>query len=202
MDSDVIWRHIDQQRGRLADLFDGIDAARWATPSLCEGWTVRDVAAHLTHSHAGKGRMIVEALRSGFRFNAMVHRMAVEDSRSPAEIAVALRAMRGSRKRPPRTDERDPLMDVLVHGQDIAVPLGIDLPMPPDAAAAAAQRLWSMRFPFHPQRRLRGVELVATDADFRVGTGRVIEAPIRDILMLFAGRPSAISARADSLSER
>ena len=202
MNSDTIWRHIDEQRGLLADMFDGIDAASWSTPSLCEGWTVRDVAAHLTHSHLGKKRMVVEALRSGFRFNAMVHRVAVADTRTPAQIAAALRQMRGSRKRPPGTAEIDPLMDVLVHGQDIAVPLGIDLPMPRDAAAAAADRLWAMRFPLRPQRHLRGVELVATDVDFRVGAGRVIEAPIRDILMLFAGRPSAISARADSLSER
>jgi uncharacterized protein (TIGR03083 family) len=200
VDSDTIWRHIDDQRGILADLVDGIDTARWSTPSLCDGWTVRDVAAHLTHSHMSKPRMLIEAVRSGFRFNAMVRRVAVEDTRSPAQIAIALRGMRGSRKRPPGTTQCDPLMDVLVHGQDIAVPLGIDLPMPTDAAAAAAQRLWRMRFPLNPQCRLRGVELVATDASFRVGTGCVVEAPIRDILMLLAGRPTAISARIDSLT--
>lgn len=190
MDSGTIWRHIDEQRGNLADMFDGIDAARWSTPSLCEGWTVRDVAAHLTQSHMSKPRMLIEAARSGFRFNAMVYRVAVEDTRSPAELAAALRAMRGSRRRPPGTTECDPLMDVLVHGQDIAVPLGIDQPMPADAAAAAAHRLWRMRFPLNPQRRLRGVELVATDADFRVGAGRIVEAPIRDLLMMLAGRPA------------
>ncbi|HEX2213352.1 MAG TPA: maleylpyruvate isomerase family mycothiol-dependent enzyme [Mycobacterium sp.] len=202
MDSDSIWQHIDEQRAILADMVDGIDSARWSTPSLCEGWTVRDVAAHLTHSHMSKPRMMLEALRSGFRFNAMIHRVAVQDTRSPTQIAAALRGMCGSRRRPPGTAECDPLMDVLVHGQDIAVPLGIDLPMPADAAAAAARRLWGMRFPFNPQRRLRGVELIATDTDFRVGNGRVVEAPIRDILMLFAGRPSAISALAGSLSDR
>ena len=199
MDADAIWRHIDEQRGIVADMVDGVDSARWSTPSLCEGWTVRDVAAHLTHSHMGKPRMLIEAVRSGFRFNAMVHRVAVEDTRSPAQLATALRGMRGSRKRPPATTACDPLMDVLVHSQDIAVPLGIDLPIPADAAAAAAERLWGMRFPLNPQRRLCGVELVATDADFRAGTGRIVEAPIRDILMLLAGRPTAISARVDSL---
>ena len=194
MDSDTIWRHIDEQRANLADMCDGIEAARWSTPSLCEGWTVRDVAVHLTHSHMSRPRMVVEAVRSGFRFNAMVHRTAVQDTRSPEQIAEALRGMRGSRKRPPGTTECDPLMDALVHGQDIAVPLGIDLPMPVDAAAAAVQRLWGMRFPFNPQRRLRGIRFVATDVDFSVGQGRCVEAPIRDILMVFAGRPASISA--------
>jgi uncharacterized protein (TIGR03083 family) len=194
MDSDTIWRHIDEQRSILADMFDDIDAARWSTPSLCERWTVRDVAAHLTHSHMSKPRIAVEAARSGFRFNAMVHRTAVQDARSPEQIAEALRGMRGSRRRPPGTSECDPMMDALVHGQDIAVPLGIDLPMPADAAAAAAQRLWGMRFPFNPRRQLRGIRFTATDVEFSVGQGRALEAPIRDILMVFAGRPASISA--------
>jgi uncharacterized protein (TIGR03083 family) len=194
VDSDSIWRHIDEQRSNLADLFEEIDDARWSTPSLCDGWTVRDVAVHLTQSHVGMPRVMVEAVKSGFRFNAMVYRMAVQDTRSPAQAAEALRGMLGSRKHVPGTSEREPLMDVLVHGQDIAVPLGIDWPMPADAAAAAAQRLWGMRFPFNPQRRLRGIQLVATDIDFTVGQGRGVEAPIRDILMALAGRPASISA--------
>ena len=202
MDSDTVWRHIDEQRGVVADMLDGIDDAQSSTPSLCEGWTVRDVAAHLTQSHMSKPRMVIEAVRSSFRFNAMVHRVAKEDTRSPAQLATALRGMRGSRKRPPGTTVCDPLMDVLVHSQDIAVPLGIDLPMPADAAAAAAQRLWGMRFPLNPQRRLRGVELVATDTDFRVGTGRIVEAPIRDILMLLAGRPVRITQPRDRRAVR
>ena len=198
MDSDTIWRHIDDQRAALADMFDNIETDRWSTPSLCEGWTVRDVAAHLTHSQLSKTTMLVEAVRSGFRFNVTVYRAAVRDRRTPEQLAEALRRMRGSRKRPPGTTELDPLLDALVHGQDIAVPLEIDHPVPADAAAAASERLWRMRFPLHPQRRLKGYEFAATDADFRVGNGRLVEAPMRDILMLLAGRPTAISARIES----
>jgi uncharacterized protein (TIGR03083 family) len=198
VDDDTIWRHIDEQRTNLADLFDEIDDARWSTPSLCDGWTVRDVAVHLTHSHASLPRIVVESVRSGFRFNAMVHRMAVQDTRTPAEAAEQLRRMRGSRKRPPGTSPCEPLMDSLLHGQDVAVPLGIEWPMPKDAAAVAARRLWGMRFPFNPQRRLRGVALTATDIDFSVGAGRRVEAPIRDILMVLSGRSAPISAKLSS----
>ncbi|MGV0835848.1 maleylpyruvate isomerase family mycothiol-dependent enzyme [Mycolicibacterium thermoresistibile] len=191
MDSDTIWRHIDEQRVSLAALLDGIEAERWATPSLCEGWTIREVAVHITHSQMSLPTAIVALVSSGFRFNAMIYRMALRDKRTPAELTAALRGMPGSRKHPPGTSELDPLADVLLHGQDIAVPLGIARPMPTDAAVAAAQRVWSMGFPFHARRRLRGVELVATDAQFRVGNGRVVEAPIRDILMALAGRPAS-----------
>lgn len=195
MDSDTIWRHIDEQRTRLADMIDGVEPDRWQTPSLCEGWTVRDVAAHLTHSHLGKATMIREAVRSGFRFDAMVYRVAVQDKQTPHDIAEALRRMRGSRRRPPGTVECDPLMDALVHGQDITVPLGIDWPMPTDAAVVCARRLWGMRFPLNPRRCWRDTEFVATDADFRVGSGRRVEAPIRDVLMTLVGRPSQVTSQ-------
>lgn len=74
--------------------------------------------------------------------------------------------------------------------------------MPVDAAVAAAERVWTTGFPFRAKRRLRGVELAAIDADFRVGQGRLVEAPIRDILMVLVGRPTAISARIQSLTGR
>ena len=79
-------------------------------------------------------------------------------------------------------------MDILVHGQDITVPLGIDRPMPSDAAVEVANHLWRMRFPMNPARRLHGVRLVATDADFAAGEGRDVRMPIRDVVMTLAGR--------------
>lgn len=202
MDSDTVWQHIDEQRTNLADMLDALEPGRWSTPSLCEGWTVREVAAHITHSHLPKSTMVFALVRSGFRFNAMVYRAALQDKRSPSELTAALRGMRGSRKRPPGTSELDPLLDVLVHTQDVAVPLGFDRPMPVDAAVAAAERVWTTGFPFKARKRLRGVELAATDADFRIGEGRLVEAPIRDILMALTDRPTAISARIQSLSDR
>lgn len=114
MDSDTIWRHIDEQRVSLAALLEGIEAERWATPSLCEGWAVREVAAYVTHSQMSLWKGIVALVSSGFRFNAMIYRMALRDKRTPAELTAALRGMPGSRKHPPGTSELDPLTDVLV----------------------------------------------------------------------------------------
>ena len=36
---------------QLAELLGGLTAAQWQTPSMCAGWTVRDVAAHLAAPH-------------------------------------------------------------------------------------------------------------------------------------------------------
>ena len=149
---------------------------------------MRDVTAHLTHSHMPRGRAVVEAVKSGFRFDPMIRRLAVEDRRSQAEIVAALRAMVGARRKVPGTSVQQPLIELLVHGQDIAVPLGIDLPMPTDAAVEAARRLAGMRFPVNAAKQLNGIRLVASDADFAAGTGLEITAPISDIVMVLAGR--------------
>ncbi len=188
MNTDEIWRRVDEQRIGLAGLLEGLTAEQWTAQSLCDGWQVRDVAAHLTHSHMHPVRAIVEAARSGFRFDSMIQRLGREDPRSQAEIAIALRGMAGSRKRVPGTSVQQPLIELLVHGQDITVPLGIDWPMPLDAAREVAQKLSGMTFPLNGQRRLAGVRLVATDAEFAAGEGREVQVPIGDIVMILAGR--------------
>ena len=191
MNSDDIWHNIDEQRSGLADLLDTLSAEQWATASLCEGWRVGHVAAHLTHSQMGPARVVLEALKSGFRFDPMIKRLALADGRSQPQIVAALRAMVGSRKHIVGTTALDPLTDLLVHGQDIAVPLGIDRPVPLPATVAVAHHLWRMRFPMHPAGRVKGLRLIASDADFAVGDGEPITAPMRDILMVLAGRPAS-----------
>lgn len=190
MDSDAIWRTIDGQRNALADLLDTFTPQQWSTQSLCEGWTVRDVAVHITQSHLGRKELALAAVKSGFRVDAAMRQSAVTDPATPLEITKRLRAMAGSRQRLPMTTEVDPLLDILVHTQDICVPLGIDRPMPIEAAVAVAERLWHMKFPFTPQRDLPGYRFVATDASFAVGPqwGTPREEPIHDIVMTFARR--------------
>ena len=103
-----------------------------------------------------------------------------------------MRAMVGGRRRPPGTTVADPLMDVLVHGQDIAVPLGIQRTMPIPAAVIAAERVWKMGFPFYARKRYPNVSFTATDADFSVGTGEEVRGPIQDILMTLSGRRAGL----------
>jgi hypothetical protein len=93
------------------------------------------------------------------------------------------------------TNAQNILLDVLVHGQDIAVPLGLDHPVPSAAGLAAFHRIWSMGWPFHARRRLAGVTLVATDADLAVGDGPEVHGHLADLLLLTTGRTAAARAR-------
>ncbi|MHA6785928.1 hypothetical protein ACVGOW_33770 [Pseudonocardia saturnea] len=104
-----------------------------------------------------------------------------------------MRLMVGSRRTAPFITEIQPLIDVLCHAQDIARPLGRPYPMPVHAAVAAADGIWSQSFPFRAQRRMRGFELVATDAPWRAGSGVRVEGPMSALLLLVSGRPAALA---------
>jgi uncharacterized protein (TIGR03083 family) len=194
MDEDAVWRVIDDERSRLADLLEDLSESEWRTPSLCREWTVRKVAAHLTLAHTGPLSATVSLIRAGGGFNRMIRNTAIRQARVPVhEYPRRLRAMVGSRRTAPLITELEPMIDVLCHAQDIARPIGRLYPMPAAAAAAAADRIWRQPFPFRAQRRLRGFELVATDAPWRAGAGVRVEGPISALLLLVSGRPAAVA---------
>jgi uncharacterized protein (TIGR03083 family) len=192
-DEDRAWQAIRTQRLAVADLLESLDDGEWAHPSLCEGWTVQDVAAHLTlqqlglldglgmfaRSPGGMNRVIREAAR----------RQAAETSRS--DIVARIRASADSRRHNVGVTYRETLIDALVHSQDIARPLGRRLPIPPEGAALGADRVWRRGWPFYPRRRLAGLRLVATDADWAVGGGPEIRGTMGDLLLVLTGRGAA-----------
>jgi uncharacterized protein (TIGR03083 family) len=189
MDRDELWTTIDTERASLADLLAGLTPGEWARPSLCAGWRVRDVAAHLTLAHAGVAFAVPALVRARGSFDRMVHDTACAAAAAPTgELVAGLRAMVGSRRHAVGTTELEPLLDVLVHGQDIAVPVQRQRPMPTAAAATAATRVWSMGWPFWARRRFRGVRLVATDSDWQVGAGPAVCGRTGDLLLLLTGR--------------
>ncbi|MEU4557540.1 maleylpyruvate isomerase family mycothiol-dependent enzyme [Actinoplanes sp. NPDC023936] len=191
MNQDESWDAIAERRLAVAGLLAELTPAEWEKPSLCDGWRVRDVAAHLAMAPQPPGplAMAAAAIRAGGRFHTMNHDLAVRWADRPAADLVAeLRRHAGSRLLPPVTNYRNTLFDVTVHAQDIAIPLGRPLPTPPETATAAATRVWEMGWPFWARRRFRGVRLIATDAGFAVGAGAERRAPIETLLLLMTGR--------------
>lgn len=196
MDEDAVWAAIDRQRLELADLLADLREDEWAHRSLCAGWSVRDVAAHLALAHTGRAQALVGLVRAGGSVDRMIRDMALRHAAPPERLIAEIRAMTGSRKLPPVVSYLEPLVDVLVHGQDIAIPLGRPHPIPVDAAVAAATRAWTMRWPlsraFPVRDRLRGFELVATDTGWSAGRGPRVEGPIGALLLLMTGRTASL----------
>ena len=195
MDREESWRVITAQRLTLADLLEGLTDAQWESPSLCEGWRVRDVAAHVAMAPEvpSFSSLLADAVRARGSFNRLNHDVAVRHAGRPVtQIVTELREYAGSRRLPVVTNYRNILFDVLVHGQDIALPLGLRRDMPVEAARVGATRVWTMGWPFWAHRKLQGFRLTATDTPWTVGNGADVHGPIDAMLLLLTGRPAVL----------
>lgn len=193
---DASWAVIDAVRAELADLLDSLTPEQRLRPSLCDAWTVRDVGAHLSLAGmAPLGLVARTAVRNGFRFDPMIREGTLTWSRglTDTEVSANLRSLVGNRRLAPGTMWRDPLIDALVHAQDIARPLGVAVTSHPEAATTAADWAWdrTFGFPFMAGRRLRGLRLVASDADWARGSGEEVRGPVTSLLLLSTGRRTA-----------
>jgi uncharacterized protein (TIGR03083 family) len=184
---------VHRERLRLAAMLDELAPAEWDQLSLCDGWRVRDVVAHtVLGPELTMGGLLVELTRA----HGDVHRMALATAQRKAEAPTAilvaeLRAAADSDRRVPFTSARDPLAGILVHGQDIAIPLHRSLPMPLTEAAVAAARVWQSPM-YAARKRTRGLRLVASDVSWSRGSGELIEGPIEAILLALAGRAAGL----------
>jgi uncharacterized protein (TIGR03083 family) len=176
MGTDESWQVVTEQRLAMAELLAGLSEEDWEQPSLCAGWRVRDVA---------------KARGNYAQWNTVASRRRA--TRTPDQLVQDFRTTAESRSVPWPANPANVMWDILVHAQDIAIPLGIDFPTPPDAGAAAATRIWELRWPFWfgAKRRLGSFTLTATDADWTIGTGPDITGPISAILLLLTGRTQA-----------
>jgi uncharacterized protein (TIGR03083 family) len=194
MNTDNIWAAVDDERRSLHRLLGQLTRPQWRHPSLCEGWQVRDVVAHIVlSSDATLARIALNLLRARGDFNRMSRDTAIRHARTREDdrLLHELNLTVGSRFTAVGTTPIDRLLDLLVHGQDIAVALGITHPMPTAAAQASLERIWHPRFPFRASTRLAGLHLHATDTGWTAGTGSLVEAPVSALLLLATGRTSA-----------
>ena len=196
MNPDQIWRAVDTQRAHLCDLLADLDDDQWRQPSLCAGWTVRDVAAHLTLQQLGPGAV----LRQMLQWRGSIDQTTAHVARQRAaaltteQLIAEIRATIGSRRHIFGVTRMETLCDILVHGQDIAIPLGRHLDLPADAAAVAATRTLSMRWPppLPSARRMAGLRLTATDTAWSTGDGPAVQGPMAALLLVCCGRLVAL----------
>lgn len=193
MNDDELWAAIDAQRLRTADLLETLTEDDWRHRSLCDGWTVRDVAAHLTFQQLTLGDGLRLALRHPGSMNRMIQASTRGKANRPtAQLIAEIRATAGSRRHNFGVTAKETLIDIVVHGQDIAVPIGRSLYVPPETAATAATRVWDCRGSrlskvFRPIP-YDGLNLQATDIDWSVGQGPELRGPILALLLLLTGR--------------
>src|SRR4051812_28224999 len=196
MDREDVWRAIDDQRRRLVELLEDLSDEEWDRPSLCEGWTVRQVAAHVALQNTtwtAMPRGVLEMIRAG-GMNGAIRAVACRHALQPTEQIIGeIRDRIGVWRPLPTLTYLESAIDYLVHPQDIAIPLGRRIEMPADVAAVAAQRVWTSPPMFHARKKLAGYRLVATHTDRTAGEGNEVTGPIRALLLLLTGRPALLA---------
>ncbi|WP_336214540.1 maleylpyruvate isomerase family mycothiol-dependent enzyme [Nonomuraea sp. LPB2021202275-12-8] len=176
---DDVWSMVHAERAALIDDLARLDDEQWGEPSLCEGWTVHDVAAHLVDTaRTTRLGFVLGLVRARFDFDRQ-NAVGVERERgaSPQETLERLRQVAPRRSTPPAPlDSR--LVEEVLHGEDIRRPLGLTRSYP-QAAVVRSLRLQA-RTPasFGGAKELTArVQLTAADADLSIGDGPEVREP-------------------------
>jgi uncharacterized protein (TIGR03083 family) len=188
---DTIRDMIAAQRGELVTVLNGLPASGWDEPTLCAGWRVREVVAHITMPFRYSGRrFMLELAKSRGRFNDMADRVARRDAArmSPAELAGAVGSNVGHPWRPPGGGFEGALAHDLIHGLDITVPLDLAQPIPEDRLRRVLPASTTDRSVTFFGVDLTGIEFRARDLDWTLGSGTPLTGAAADLLLAVCGR--------------
>jgi uncharacterized protein (TIGR03083 family) len=183
------WSLIHAERAALASDLEELTEQRWATRSLCDLFTVREVLAHLTAGASlNPVRWMAGVLRCRFDFDRQVAmRLAEHMGAAPAETLARFRQVIASTTKPPLPIVAM-LGETIVHGEDIRRPLGIERDYPVTTLTTVADYYQGSDLPVLARKRVRGLRLTATDGPFTAGAGPRVAGTTLALVMAMAGR--------------
>jgi uncharacterized protein (TIGR03083 family) len=186
------WPVIHTERKALAADLQALDAADWATPSLCEEWTVRDVLAHLTSTATLTSAAFFGGLvTAGFSTEkAQRNGITAHLGAAAADTLTGFEAVLTAVTHPPGSADAW-LGETIVHSEDIRRPLGIGYVYPPAVLVQVADFFTSSNKFISAKRRIGGLALHATDADWSHGTGLEVSGPVLSLILAMTGREVA-----------
>ena len=182
------------ERDRLLGVLEGLDEQQWRTPSLCAGWSVRELVVHLCMPYElSVPRFLTLMLRARFDFDRAADRWATTDRRSPAEALAALRATEGRRfAGGPKAPAEAPLSHLVIHAEDVYRPLGVPSPADPEDVAIVLDQLTGSHAGSLAPGLQDGLSFRATDVSWRHGTGPEVSGPASALLTTLAGRTAGL----------
>jgi len=174
----------------LADLLDSATGARWDTPSLCAGWRVREVVAHMTMAaRYPEDKFMAELRRCDFDFGRLSNEIASRDAGLPAsQLAADLRSEVMQRWTPPGGGYHGALNHVVIHGLDVTVPLGVPRRSPDATIRIVLDDLTTGGVQEHFGTSVEGRSLRATDLDWSYGSGPPLRGKAEDLALVLCGR--------------
>jgi uncharacterized protein (TIGR03083 family) len=189
MKSEQTWKYIHAERADLAQTWATLSPSQWATASWCDGWSVQDAAGHVVAAaEQTPGNFYKELAQAGFRFDVFTDRGAHRNGAAgPAELTRRLQDRTATTNHPP-APVLAMLGEVIVHGEDIRRPLGLKHEVPEGALVAVADSWKNSNLLIGAKRRIAGLRLQATDADWAHGDGPEVRGPLVALILGMTGR--------------
>ncbi|GAA1544268.1 maleylpyruvate isomerase family mycothiol-dependent enzyme [Kribbella lupini] len=178
------------ERTDLVAVLRSLSAEDWDRSTLCEGWRVRELVAHLVMPYRySTPRFLKEMLRSRGNFNRMADRVARADAAAltPDELTDTLEANIHHQWKPPGGGYEGALSHDVIHGLDVTVALGIDRQVPLDRLQLVLGSAGAKQLKYFGVN-LTGTQLQATDLDWTLGTGTVVRDTAQNLLLRITGR--------------
>lgn len=186
-----MWRLVEEQRFATVRHLERLTDAEWAAPSLCAGWTVRDVAGHLLlFAETSPTERVWAAIRYSGHDRA-TDRLSRRLAERPIEqLTASLRAAVGDQSLPPGARPHLALEEAVVHALDIWAALHKPIEPAPEALVAVLDELVRERNPYP------GRHLVATDAAWHHGQAvqGEVRGPASALVLALTGRTAARAA--------
>ena len=186
------WATVVEERHGVAALAESLSAEQLASPSLCDGWSVQDVFAHLTVPlTVGTGEIAWTGIKNFGNVPKTIDALTQVRCRQPVEVTIAaLRERAGSRFHPPGFGAIAPMTDLFVHGLDVRRPLGIDRELPAEPMRAVLDFLVSRKAAqaFSKKGITKGLRFEADDLDWSWGDGALVRGHVDDLLLALTGR--------------
>jgi uncharacterized protein (TIGR03083 family) len=181
---------IAAERRAFTHILDALPHQDWNTPSLCTGWRVREVVAHMTMPlRLSTPQFIAEMLRSRGNFAHMADRIARHDAQAPVSTLLhRWRTNEDTRWKPPGGGLKGALTHDIVHGLDITIPLGIRHPVSDANLLTVLAHATSPLSQKHFQLDLTGIRLEANDLDWAFGDGEPLHGAAHHLLMVLMDR--------------
>lgn len=182
-----------EERTDLAEFLATLTPAQWDRETLCEGWCVRDVVAHMmSYEELGFGGVLGTLVKGRFqpgRINEVA--LARYRTRGPEELLALLNAHLEPKGFTTLLGGMVGLVDGFIHHQDIRRPLGMPREMPEERLKVVLSCALKAP-PVGAGPRSQGLRLVATDVDWTNGTGPEVRGTGEAILMSIAGRRGVV----------
>ena len=188
---------IADERRAVADMLSELTAEQQTAPSLCSGWSVHDVAAHLVMPlTVGMPTFLLTMLACRGDVDRANVRLTRRQARRPLdEIVEVLRRRAASRFTPPGAGPEAPLTDLLVHGLDIRWPLGLARELPEERVRTSLTFLTGRSARgLVPRGLLDGLHFQADDIDWAHGDGPAVRGRAEALLLVLTGRSAVLGA--------